>query len=98
MARPTPETRKAMENLHVAILDMLKAKGWQQVGSEETPALLTDWVVIGALQGYDSEGDMKTAVVRLEGPNEVMPWHGLLGLLRMGTLLAEEGFSGDDGH
>jgi hypothetical protein len=96
MARPTIEVRKATEALHLAILDLARAKGWAKVGSVDTPALLTDWVVIATLQGYDSEGDMNTAALRLEGPNEEMPWHAILGLLRMGTLLAENNFREDD--
>lgn len=97
MARPTAEEKEATEELHAAILKLAQAKGWQKVGSEGTPALLTDWVVIATLQGYDSEGEMKTAALRLEGPNTEMPWHVILGLLRMGTLLAEVHFHGDDG-
>lgn len=95
MGKPTPEETAAIEQLHQAIANLIRVRGWDNAAGD--PLLLTEWLVIASQQGFDSEGESRSSCIRFEGPGWQMPWTTTLGLLRIGTLMAEEAFR-DDGE
>lgn len=82
----TPEMSAAIEDLERAIDAVIKLRG-------DDARYLTDWVVIAATQGFETQDTRYSRLV----PGRSMPYHALLGLLTTGIDLLKEGDANDEG-
>lgn len=74
------ELERAYKQLDTAlrkILTLEEAADGQKNGS----FLLTDYIVISAVQGVDNEGDTCTGITYTLPPNQDIPWYRLMGLV-----------------
>lgn len=74
MSEPkTPEQQQAHEDLEQAIRKAVTAEGWD--------GLVTDAIVICAVQGFDDEGESVTHIARLIPGGGEIPSYRAMGLL-----------------
>lgn len=85
----TKEQVAVDEALRETLTEWLRCYGWS--GS----SLLTDFVIVGALQGYDDDGDLRSEVF-VSHAEAGMPRYRMRGLLQEGVFSLDQRASVED--
>lgn len=82
------EKKEAYEALEAAIRRVQELEGWQ-TGPDDEPMLITDYVVLTAMQGFGREDGDSFSAIRWILKDGEMPWWKIVGVVRAGLLRIE---------
>ena len=87
----TSELHEAYEELAEAIRKVIRLNGWNKSaieGDENAPMMMSEYLVLVAQQGFDKDGDGISNFLHI-APHGQLPWHRMIGLLRVAQLSIE---------
>jgi len=76
----TPELTEAYEDLDKALRKVLILEENKNSGNKGS-FMLTDYLIISAVQGVDDDGDTCTGITYTMPPGINMPWYRVMGLV-----------------